>query len=68
MIIRHGCGVQHNVSLCDDGTMDTVIDVDGHEIRFSEADRDKYGVVQDRWLREAAIEACNDGLLEEEED
>jgi len=68
MIVRHGCGKQHDVSLCDDGTMDTVIDVDGQEIRFGEADRDQYGYVKDTWLRESAIEACNDGLLEPEED
>jgi hypothetical protein len=54
------------VQLCDDGTMDTVIEVDGIEVRFSEAERDEQGAVRDRWLREAAIGACNDGLLTEE--
>lgn len=66
MNVRHGCGRQHDVQLCDDGTMDTVIEVDGIEVRFSEAERDEQGAVRDRWLREAAIGACNDGLLTEE--
>lgn len=65
MKVRHGCGRQHDVTLLDDGTLDTVVEVDGTEIRFSEADRREDGSVETRWLREAAIEACQDGLLEE---
>lgn len=68
MNVQHGCGKRHSVYLGDDGTMDTVIEVDGHEIRFSEADRDENGDVRSAWLRESAIEACNDGLLTDEEE
>ena len=68
MKVIHGCGKRHEVWLCDDGTMDTVIEVDGREIRFSKADRDVNGDVRPRWLREATIEACADGLLTVEED
>jgi hypothetical protein len=66
MRVKHG-DHSHEVYLCDDGTLDTVITVDGHEARFSEADRHSDGSVKEAWLREAAIEACDDGLLEDEE-
>lgn len=61
MRVRHGCGKLHDVYLCDDGTMDTVIEVDGREVRYSEADRDELtGEVKASWLRESAIEACDE--------
>lgn len=68
MRVIHGCGTRHEVYLCDDGTLDTVIEVDGREVRFSEADRDANGDVRAAWLRQAAIEACQDGLLSDEEE
>lgn len=67
MKVRHGCGTQHTVTLGDDGTLDTVVEVDGVEVRFSEAERDEQGEVRKRWLREAAIEACDSGLLKEDQ-
>jgi hypothetical protein len=67
MNVVHGCGKKHAVWLCDDGTMDTVVEVDGREVRYSEADRDRNGCVKSSWLRSAAIEACQDGVLEAEE-
>lgn len=66
MIVKHG-DHEHTVYLGDDGTMDTVVEVDGQEVRYSEADRFEDGRVKNAWLREAAIEACDDGLLEDEE-
>lgn len=69
MRVRHDCEARwHEVFLGDDGTMDTVITVDGHELRFSEADRHADGSVKVSWLREAAREACQDGMLQEEPD
>jgi hypothetical protein len=65
MRVKHG-DHEHEVFLSDDGTLDTVIAVDGREVRYSEADRSGDGSVKGAWLREAAIEACDDGLLEEE--
>jgi len=69
MRVRHGCGKLHDVSLCDDGTMDTVIDVDGHEVRFdgefAAGFRGRDGAMTRRGLRELAIDACNSGLTEE---
>ena len=57
----------HEVSLEDDGTMDTVVEIDGKTLRYSEADRHKDGEVKRSWLRESAIEACDDGALSEQE-
>lgn len=65
MRIKHG-DHQHEVWLGDDGTLDTVIDVDGIEVRFSgeyaSTYRRKDGSMTARGLRELAMEACNDGL------
>ena len=66
MTVKHG-DHEHQVYLSDDGTLDTVIEVDGVEVRYSEADRFSDGRVKNSWLRESAIEACNDGLLVEDE-
>ncbi len=64
MKIRHGCGRQHNVLLVDDGTLDTVLEVDGRMVRyngeFAASYRDKEGRMTRRGLRALAIEACND--------
>lgn len=67
MKVQHG-DHEHDVYLGDDGSMDTVITVDGIEVRYSEADRDASGSVRKDWLRSAAIEACDDGLLSEDEE
>jgi hypothetical protein len=66
MIVKHDDHT-HEVYLSDDGTLDTLIEVDGVEVRYGEADRDISGVVRGSWLRDAAREACEDGLLEEDE-
>ena len=66
MNVKHG-DHKHEVYLSDDGTLDTVIEVDGIEVRYSEADRDTSGNVRAAWLKNAAIEACDDGSLEGEE-
>jgi hypothetical protein len=62
-------GEKHNVELLDDGTLDTVISVDGHEVRFSQehaADfRDQDGVMTDSGLIELARDALDLGLDEE---
>jgi len=65
MNINHG-NHSHEVSLLDDGTLDTCISVDGREARFSEADRHQDGRVKAVWLANAARELCEDGELDEE--
>lgn len=65
MRIKCTCNKVHEVYVEDDGTLDTVISVDGREARFSEADRHKDGSVMRVWLKNAAIEACEDGYLDE---
>lgn len=67
MRVRHG-GHHHEVNLLDSGTMGTTIQVDEKEVTFSEADRHSDGRVVVRWLIEAAREACEDGLLEGDDD
>ena len=58
---------RHDVTLLDDGTMDTVIQVDGQEFRFSEADRDgQSGVVRCSWFKEQATMLCEEGCLDAE--
>ena len=56
-------GKRHNVYLCDDGTMDTVIEVDGKEHRFdceyASEFRKKDGKMTERGLRALAIEALD---------
>ena len=69
MDIKHGCGKVHEAWLCDDGTLDTVISVDGHEVRYdgdyaAEVARDQHGCIKRKGLRRLAIEACDDGLLD----
>lgn len=60
MRIRHG-GKMHTVYLSDDGTLDTVIEVDGKEHRFdgeyAAGYRKRNGEMTERGLRELAIEA-----------
>lgn len=68
MNVDHGCGKVHEVHLGDDGTMDTVVEVDGWELRFAEADWSEDGRVRPAWLREAAVEACGDGLFGPDEE
>ena len=63
MNVIHG-DHQHEVFLEDDGTLDTVISVDGREVRYAEAKRHKDGSVRASWLRQAAVEACDDGFLD----
>lgn len=65
MKVTHG-DHEHEVYLSDDGTLATVIEVDGVEVRYSEADRDTHGTVKRQWLCDAAREACDDGLLDAE--
>lgn len=66
MQVSHG-DHKHEVQLLDDGTLDTVVAIDGHEVRFmsDEVIRDREGGVVVRWLREQVREACNDSLLED---
>ena len=65
-------GHMHEVFLSDDGTLDTVIEVDGHEVRFDGEHASSYrtrdGVMTDRGLRALAIEALQDGLVDGEEE
>jgi hypothetical protein len=67
MKVKHG-DHYHEVYLSDDGTLDTVIEVDGTEVRHSEADRFDDGEVKREWLRMAAIAACDDGLIGEDDE
>ena len=64
MNVRHGDHT-HEVTLEDDGTLDTVIQVDGQECRFSQeygaAHRDADGSMTMRGLRALGLEACEDG-------
>jgi hypothetical protein len=62
MRVRHGDHT-HEVTLLDDGTLDTVLDVDGHEVRHCEAERSDDGSVRMAWLRDAARSACDEGLI-----
>lgn len=63
MNIKHGDHA-HEVSLLDDGTLDTCISVDGREARFSEADRNSSGRVKAAWLANAARDLCDTGELD----
>jgi hypothetical protein len=65
MNLTHG-DHSHEVHVSDDGSLDTVITVDGIEVRYSEAERHADGSVKARWLANAAREACDDGLLEDD--
>jgi hypothetical protein len=65
MNVSHG-DHSHDVTLGDDGTLDTVITVDGRDARYSEADRDASGAVKASWLRSAARDLCDAGELDEE--
>lgn len=71
MKVKHGCGKTHEVYLCDDGTMDTVIEVDGSEIRYdcdyAASYRSDDGAMTREGLRSLAIEACEMDLIGEEE-
>ena len=63
-------GHMHEVFLSDDGTLDTVIEVDGHEVRFereyARPYRTRDGAMTDGGLRALAIEAL--GLVDGEEE
>lgn len=63
MKIRYGHKL-HEVFLCDDGTMDTVIEVDGVEHRFdceyASNMRDKTGAMTERGLRELGLEVLSE--------
>src|SRR5262249_17635963 len=60
----------HEVVLCDDGSLDTVIEVDGHRVRYSAEyaapARSRTGEMTARGLRQLAIDACEHGALEDE--
>jgi len=62
MIIRYD-GRQYNVYLEDDGTMDTVISIDGKTHRFdceyASSFRKRNGEMTKKGLRELAIEAID---------
>ncbi len=68
MRIKHA-GRTWDVYLEDDGTLDTVISVDGHEVRYDsegvERDPDTGDLLRGE-LRRLAIEAIDDGLIDEE--
>lgn len=59
----------HDVVLVDDGTLDTVIRVDGRECRFDSDDTVEYrrpnGSMRTEGLRSMAEEACDVGLLDD---
>ena len=57
MIITHN-NHTHEVSVEDDGTLDTVIIVDDVEFRYSDADRDADGCIRYQWLLAVTIDAC----------
>jgi len=67
MRIRHG-DHEHDVFLLDSGTMDTEIEVDGVSVTYTEADRTSDGLVRPCWLKESARQACDDGLLEDDDE
>ena len=58
MLIRLSDGKDHDIFLVDDGTLDTVIEFDLRDYRFSSefasAYKDKYGRVTDEGLEELA--------------
>ena len=70
MKIRHA-GKTWDVDLEDDGTMDTVISVDGKETRYdgeyASSGRDRDGAMTARGLRALAVEAIDDGCLDDDE-
>jgi len=69
MKITHDCPQgSHEVFLMDDGTLDTVIEIDGIEFRYAEADRLESGDVKYTWFKETAREACDAGDLLTEDD
>lgn len=63
MKVKYG-GKFHEVYLCDDGTLDTVISVDGQEHRFdgeyASQYRNKNGIMTKKGLKELALEVLND--------
>jgi hypothetical protein len=63
MIVKHR-DHEHIVLLGDDGTMDTLLVIDDHEVRHCEAERHSDGSVSARWIREATRQACDEGLIE----
>ena len=60
MIIDYGNKERYEVFLIDDGSLDTIISIDGKEFRFSseyaEIYRDKEGYITEEGLRELAEE------------
>lgn len=78
MKIKHDCPQgSHEVWLCDDGTLDTVLNIDGVIVRYANADRDedgriiltsRWGTCRSSWLEETAREACDAGDLLTEDD
>ncbi len=67
MKFKHG-DHKHEVFLLDDGTLDTVISVDGKEQRYSQefasGFRNRWGGMTFGGLRAMAEDACDAGLLE----
>ena len=65
-------GKEYDVRLLDDGTLDTVISVNGQECRYSQEFasiyRDSDGVMTKQGLMDLAIDAINCGLVDEEDD
>ena len=58
----------HDAYLCDDGTLDTVLEVDGHEVRFDTEYASTWRDVRDGTMTIDGIialsrEACDDGML-----
>jgi len=60
MIIDYGDKERYEIELIDDGSLDTIISIDGKEFRFSseyaEIYRDKEGYITKEGLRELAEE------------
>jgi hypothetical protein len=60
-------GEKHSVELLDDGTLDTVLKIDGHEMRLSQDHaanfRDEDGILTSQALIEMAKEELDLGLV-----
>lgn len=71
MIIKDTDGAEYECYLGDDGTMDTVIEVAGHEFRFNceyaATYRDENGAMTEEGFKELCLECIEDLWQFEEE-
>lgn len=58
------CGTIYQVFLVDDGTLDTVISINGHEVRYDQeyasSFRDRHGTMKKSGLKKLALEALEE--------